>query len=179
MQLLTALLALTHTFISPSEADETTTTGYSKGLVILEQDTLKGIIQIKMDQDHLVLKNGSRYRVVTAREITKAVTPEGTYVGLDAGENPRLFEMLCAQNGMMIVYRENFKYFPTDIETTPPFFIFEKGKLEPIFKNKDILKVFGDDDKWMAYHIKTKNLDLNSKEDMIKAFEYYESEKIF
>lgn len=166
-------------FTSASQDTSTPTNGsYQKGTIIVAGDTLSGNIKLQLEDDNVVLKNDAHYQLITAREV-KVHTTDASFVGLEVRDRWRLFElMFSGENGTMIVFRENFKFKPTDPTIIGPIFIYQKGQFQEIKKDKEVLDVFGDDENWMSWHIKAENLDLTSKEDLIKVFKYYKTEKL-
>ncbi len=151
---------------------------YKKGYVIVNADTLSGSIKLLLDDNNVLIQNGTENQYLTAKQIDKIVLNKGTYVGYEIDGNSFLFEALYLDGKSAILYKEHFKFHALDEDFLPPFFITTVSGLEPVFKNKDLLEICGADKKWMAQYIKNENIDLETKEGVIQAFEYYSENKL-
>jgi len=175
MKLFTLLL-LIHSFqISPKPNlknvhDSVVKTGYA----IIENDSLFGRIEISLKHDRIMVSNGNTNKIVTARYLKRVVVEDQCYIGGKIGENYYLFEEIIKLSSSL-VYREGIKQHTLDQAFIGPWFVLEKGKIEPIGKSSKLLEIFQADAKWMKQYMKFADLDPTKREDMIRAFKYYHS----
>ncbi|MEQ8237826.1 MAG: hypothetical protein RIA69_01370 [Cyclobacteriaceae bacterium] len=175
MKLFTLLLLFNSFQITPefdlkSGNDSSSKTGY----VIIENDSLTGQIKINLKHDRVMVSKDNINKIITARYLKRVVVDGQNYVGGRIGENYYLFEEIIKLSSSLI-YREGIKLHALDQQSIGPWFVLEKGEIRTIEKSNKLLEVFEADAKWMKQHMKFTDLDPTKKEDMIKAFEYYQS----
>ncbi|RED92824.1 hypothetical protein [Marinoscillum furvescens] len=137
----------------------------------------EGLVDINLKLNQVLWSRDNSSKIFGARQIKEAKLqfPDGSqkiYVGHELGNDHYLFEAL-AYGKTIVLFKEGLTKDQVTGALYPPFFTIEKNKLKPLERKKDILEVFGGDSKWMHQFIKNRNLDLASKSDIEKAFDYY------
>lgn len=148
------------------------------GVLRTTEASYEGRLDVNLEMDQILWANGSEIRVFGAARVQEAIVQlaDGQtvrYIGGQYGDAFYLFEVLSSGR-VSLYYREGIPAGVYAAGYCSPIFVSNKnGRLQPLEKKKDVLDLFGSDEKWMAVYIKNHALDLDKKADVMQAVRYY------
>jgi hypothetical protein len=153
----------------------------NEGKIITNKETFQGNVQVDLERNQAVLKEGNSYTHHYARDIRQVtvVKPEGKiikYVSASFGLNADFFLFEQLSNGKIeLLYREGLKLNKYDDVSFPPFFMRIENSVYSIEEKKQVLEVFDDQKSAIKDFIKTGKIEFDSRDDLKKLFDYYNS----
>jgi len=162
------LLSLLHSRAISNENDSASN---HKEYAIVAGDTLTGEIKLSMEHNRIIVSEDKVNQILTARQVSRVTVDGKSYVGGHIEGTYYLFEE--------VVHIQSSLVYKLGIENTDklhigPWFLFENGQVKPVEKSKRLMAIFQADAKWMKQHMKANDLKPENKEDMIRAFEYFQ-----
>lgn len=148
------------------------------GVLQTTEASYEGRLDVNLQMDQILWANGSEIRVFGAARVQLATVHllDGQtvrYAGGQYGDAYYLFEVLSSGR-ISLYYREGIPAGVYAAGYCSPIFVSDKnGRLQPMEKKKDLLELFGSDEKWMTVYIKNHQLDLDQKADVLQAVRYY------
>lgn len=151
----------------------------NEGKIITSKETFKGNVQVDLERNQAVLKEGNSYTHHYARDIKHVIViqPDGNitkYVSASFGLNAdfSLFEQLSSGK-VELLYREGLKLNKYDDVTFPPYYMRINNSVYSIEEKKQVLEAFDDQKPLVKDFIKNENIDFDSRYDLKKLFDYY------
>lgn len=171
MKLLFILLALgSFCFKAPSNGAS------QKGNVTTATGTLAGELTLNLEKSTILLKIGDTYKLLNAKQIASASLPDLTLMGVAYEGDHYLFEVLYSEQTTLL-YRENLSPKYSEETNLLPYFLLIDGEAVRLHKEKELMEIFGNDQKWMAVYQKSANLSLDDPADVKSLFAYYKEQK--
>ncbi len=151
----------------------------NEGKIVTNTETYQGNVQVDLERNQAVLKEGNTYKHHYARDIQRVtiVEPDGNkvrYVSASFGLNADFFLFEQLSSGKVeLLYREGLKLNKYDDVTFPPYYMRINNSVYSIEEKKQILEAFDDQKSLVKDFIKNENIDFDSRYDLKKLFDYY------
>lgn len=150
------------------------------GVVLTNTDTIRGTLQINLQNDQLTIKGENGYQFLHADQINRVEVNTSSeskiFISCSFGEDTkiRFFEVL-SDGKLQLVYREGIKMDCYDDKEFPPFFMKIGLSLYSISDKRQLLDAMDDRKEEVKLFIKENGLDVSSRESLIALFDSYNS----
>lgn len=143
-------------------------------MVVTLADTLYGEVHVDFTSNKIRVRKESNYQYITASQVRWIKKANKNYCvaafGMDS--DYFIFEVLSIGEKSLL-YREGVKFNPYDEDSFPPFFVLEDRSAYSLATKKEVLSAFGQQEKKMKAFVKAHGLSFESKEDLVRIFDYY------
>jgi hypothetical protein len=137
----------------------------NEGLVITQTDSLKGSVQVILDSNQVIYRNGNIYRSLPASQVRRVEVEQNgapmIYLSGSFGENKKayLFEVL-SDGKLPLLYREGIRIRQYDDTTFPPYFMKIGISMYSLSDKKQLMKAMSDQKEAIREYMKTYDIDM-------------------
>ena len=150
------------------------------GLVVTNNDTIKGTVQVLFENNQVILRSGNVYRSLNADQIKRVEEVKDgqrqVYVAGTFGENRKAFLFKVLSDGdLKLVYRENIRMDTYEDTVFPPFFMKIGHSFYSLSQKRQLIAAMKDHKVEVLNFIDENDLDIDNEESLVALFDYYNS----
>ncbi len=147
-------------------------------MVITLTDTLYGDVQIDFTANMILVGKARRYQCLTVSQVVWIRKGDHEYCVAAFGLESSYFIFEVLSKGKKpLLYREGVKFNPYGEEAFPPFFVLANRSAFSVGTKKEVLSVFGANQKQIRAFAKTNGLSFSSRQGLSRMFNYYNDSK--